>query len=94
MATPREALQSLRILFESKFGAETLMEFDSIAEPLTAHLKLVPDRKSYLRAQSTAFEQGAEAFEGELIMVDYHPQSTGVWNPYEHALSQLEAAEN
>lgn len=94
MATPKEALQSLRTLFESKFDGEPLKEFDSIAEPLTEHLKLVPDGKSYLKAQSAAFEQGAEALEGELVMVDYHPQSTGIWNPYEHELSQLEAGGN
>lgn len=36
-----------------------------------------------LRAKlAAAFEEGVKALEGELMHVDYHPQSTGVWNPY------------
>lgn len=89
MATPKEALQSLRILIESKFDAEAVKEFDAIAEPLKEHLRLVPDKRSYLKSQSEAFEKGVEELESNLVMIDYHPQSTGNWNPYEYALSQL-----
>lgn len=32
--------------------------------------------------QSQAFQAGVEALKGELLHVDYHPQSVGVYNPY------------
>jgi len=32
--------------------------------------------------RDAAFREGAEAFEDTLINVRYHPQSTGIWNPY------------
>jgi len=41
-----------------------------------------PSERELNEIRDAAFREGIEALKGELLHVDYHPQSTGVWHPY------------
>lgn len=96
MATSGErALASLQSFLDRRIpesidlSPDLVKEFEGLIGAIELDFNSRIDERRALELQRDAFEAGVEALEHELVEISYHPQSVGIFNPYEADLGRL-----
>ena len=90
IASAEEALEILgRLRALSELGELTSATLETAVDELTSFVQGLPSEEDELKRLSEVFEEGSEALSHELMDSAYHPQSTGVFNPYDYELRQI-----
>lgn len=95
MATSGErAMKSLQSFLDRRIpesvdlSPDLIKEFKGLIGAIELDFSSKIDERRALELQRDAFEAGVEALEHELVEISYHPQSVGIFNPYEADLAR------
>jgi hypothetical protein len=91
--SPRSSSEALALLEQITLLAAAAgvpaLQLKNSSDALQVFLTSLPTKEEELRERRDIFTAGAEAQLRELLEVTYHPQSTGLRNPYEDELQTL-----